>query len=160
MKIDTREVMNGYHNGKVVWITHYNKPDSNKKPLRNIKPTKCLIRCNEEFPPDKVVYYSRSYFAPLNKKDLPLKKVISPVDNTGYRSRSGNPLNVFTDEEEAQRCYDKEYLSFHPKPTHVSISIKCVEELVELLNTPYLDFSPTKEGQLYELVHILEEKIK
>ncbi len=150
MRVDTREIMNGEHNGKTVWITHYNKPDKNKKPLRNIEPTQCIIMDNDEVEataktrdengvltkrPRKVVYYSKSHFAPLSVKGKPLKKVISPVDNTGYRSRSGNPLNVFTTELEAVESYTKEYNDVHPEPTHVSVDIEKLTNVLDSLQT-------------------------
>lgn len=100
MKIVTQAVQDGMHNGKTVWICHYNRPDMDKKALRNLPPTKVLIRNNTELPENKKVYYSLSHFSPLNKNGEPTSKVISPVDNTGYRSRSGNPLHVFDNEEE------------------------------------------------------------
>lgn len=148
MRINTREIMDGLHDGKTVWITHYNKPDPNKKPLRNITPAEVRIMSNQEVeatkrPVDesgnmtgrarKPVYYSYSHFAPYGKGGKLLKKVISPVDNTGYRMRSGNKLNVFTTKEEAQESYCTEYESFHPKPTHVSVEISRLMEVVTLL---------------------------
>ena len=139
MKISTEEVREGLHNGKIVWISHYNTRNPQRKPLRNITPTKCIISDNESCEVTKKqshgyakknIYYSKSHFTPLGKNGTPLKKAISPVDNTGYRSYCGNMLNVFTTEEEAQDSYDKEYLSFHPKPTHISVEIKLIEDLV------------------------------
>ena len=100
MQIDTDKIMEGRCNGEIVWICHYNRPDMQKKALRNVPPTKVIVRSNDELPPNKRVYYSASHFSPLNKKGGPLAKVISPVDNTGYRSRCCNKLYVFDNEEE------------------------------------------------------------
>jgi len=100
MQIDTKEVREGKHDGDVVWVCHYNRPDMNKKALRNIPPTKVLIRPESELPKNKVVYYSESFFSPLNRQGNPLAKVISPVDNTGYRSNVGNELFVFDNEKD------------------------------------------------------------
>ena len=100
MQISTTEVRDGKHNDRTVWICHYNQPDLSKKPLRNISPTKCLIVSNDELPKNKTVYYSHSHFRPLNAKGKPLSRIISPVDNTGFRTRCGNELFVFDNEHE------------------------------------------------------------
>ena len=102
MLINTQEIMNGSRIGEIVWICHYNRPDMNKKALRNVPPTRVIVRSNDELPKNKKVYYSHNHFSPLKKDNTPLAKVISPVDNTGYRSMSGEPLYVFDSEEE---CY-------------------------------------------------------
>ena len=100
MKIETKEVRDGKHTGKEVWICHYLRPDLDKKALRNVPPTKALIKSNDELPKNKTVYYSEDHFSPINKIGKVLAKVISPVDNTGYRMRAGNELHVFTKENE------------------------------------------------------------
>ena len=100
MQIETKKIMEGNCDGQVVWICHYNRPDMQKKALRNVPPTKVIIRSIEELPANKRVYYSESYFSPLSKSGKPLSKIISPVDNTGYRSLCGNTLYVFDDEKE------------------------------------------------------------
>lgn len=104
--IPTSEVRDGKHNGKTVWICHYNRPDLEKKALRNIPPTKVLICSNDELPKNKTVYYSVSHFRPIGKTGKPGSKVISPVDNTGYRMRSGNELFVFESEEECKASWN------------------------------------------------------
>ena len=98
--MNTSEIMNEHHIGETVWVCHYNIPDLHKKPLRNVPPTKCIVMSISANPPSKKVYYSSTYFAPVNKKGDPTKKVISPVDNTGYRSLSGAPLFVFSNESD------------------------------------------------------------
>jgi len=112
VRIETKQVRIGQLDGKIVWICHYNRPDMHKKALRNLPPTKVIIRSNDELPKNKTVYYSASHFSPLSKKGLPLAKVISPVDNTGYRSRAGNELHVFDNEEECNDAWNTQ-LSAH-----------------------------------------------
>jgi len=101
MKIDTDEITkNEDHVGEKVWICHYLQPDIDKKPLRSVPPTRVIIRSNDELPCNKTVYYSAVHFSPLGAKGQALARVISPVDNTGFRSRSGNSLCVYTTEAE------------------------------------------------------------
>ena len=104
----TKEVQQGKMNGETVWVCHYNQPDLNKKPLRNVPPTKCLVVCNDELPKNKTVYYSKSHFKPIGKNGNATSKVISPVDNTGYRMSEGNPLNTFATEAECISKWNEE----------------------------------------------------
>jgi hypothetical protein len=67
MSLDINKMRNGGMDGKIVWICHYNRPDMNKKPLRNIPPTQVIIRSNDELPKGKKIYYSQSHFSVLNK---------------------------------------------------------------------------------------------
>ena len=53
MKIETKEVRDGKHTGKEVWVCHYLRPDLDKKALRNVPPTKALIKSNDELPKTK-----------------------------------------------------------------------------------------------------------
>ena len=108
MKIETREVMNGLRDGEQVWICHYLRPDLDKKPLRNVPPTLVQVVNNSSLPKNKRVYYSASHFLPVAKNGSLKSTVISPVDNTGYRSMSGNPLNVFDSEQECIECWNEE----------------------------------------------------
>lgn len=108
MQIETKEVREGLHDGKTVWICHYNQPSLDKKPLRHVKPTRCLVCPNEELPKNKRVYYSKSHFRPLNVIGNKLSNVLSPVDNTGYRSSIGNELFVFDNEQECVECYNSQ----------------------------------------------------
>lgn len=108
MRINTTEVREGLHNNKTVWICHYNHPDLHKKPLRNIKPTKAIIMSLSDIANVKNMYYTKSCFVPLNKSNSPLKKYISPVDNTGFRSHYGNELFVFDTEAECRTEWDKQ----------------------------------------------------
>lgn len=106
MKYKTSEIRDGKYIGDIVWVCSYNQPDINKKPLRNVPPTKCIIEPIEKT--NKRVYYSETYFCPLNKNDEPTKKVISPVDNTGYRSYCGNEIDVFSSEKECVSSWNEQ----------------------------------------------------
>jgi len=108
MQIETKSIRDGKMIGDVVWICHYNRPDLDKKPLRNVPPTKVLIRDNDELPKNKKVYYSETHFSPIGKNGKAQAKVISPVDNTGYRTLCGNELFVFTTEEECNAEWNKQ----------------------------------------------------
>jgi len=108
MRIDTKKIMGGQLVGDIVWICHYHRPDMQKKALRNVPPTKVIVRDNSELPKNKRVYYSKNHFSPLNKSGDPTAKVISPVDNTGYRSRSGSMLYVFDNEAECIAEWNKQ----------------------------------------------------
>jgi len=94
----TKLVRLGELDGIEVWVCHYNRPDLQKKALRNTPPTKCLVRPTSELPKNKTVYYSESFYSPLGKSGKPTAKIISPVDNTGYRSHCGNMLYTFKNE--------------------------------------------------------------
>ena len=100
----TEKVMDGELNGETVWICDYIRPDLNKKPLRSIKPVKCVVVDNDELPKNKIVYYSESHYRPIGKNGKPTSKIISPVDNTGYRGYCGNKL--FTSRSESE-CVEK-----------------------------------------------------
>lgn len=108
MQIKTEDIRNGGHIGEEVWICHYLRPDLNKKPLRNVPPTRVLIRPSSDLPENKRVYYSKAYFSPIGKNGQPTAKVISPVDNTGHRMYVGNELFVFTTEEECVALWNEQ----------------------------------------------------
>lgn len=108
MQYQTKDLADGKHNGETVWICHYNQPDLDKKALRNVPPTKCLIRSIDDLPPNKTVYYSLSYFAPLKASGQPSSKIVGLVDNTGFRGRSGNALFVFDSEEECVKEWNSQ----------------------------------------------------
>tara|TARA_R110000851_G_scaffold104432_1_gene222143 strand:- start:42 stop:461 length:420 start_codon:yes stop_codon:yes gene_type:complete len=115
MRIETKSVRDGKYLGKNVWICHYHRPDMQKKPLRNIPPTKVLIRSIDDLPKGKKVYYSEVFFSPLNKKGEPLAKVISPVDNTGYRGYCGNELYIFNNEKECNEHWNNQLNNYFVK---------------------------------------------
>lgn len=119
MRIETKAVREGKHIGETVWICHYNRPDLHKKPLRNIPPTRVRVVCNEELPKSKRVYYSSTHFRPVNSDGSKITaRVISPVDNTGYRTRAGNELHVFADEKSCKDAWN-EQLNEHIKRLQV-----------------------------------------
>ena len=122
MEINIKEITNGNLDGQIVWVCHYNRPDMNKKALRNVPPTKAIVMCNDKLPSGKRIYYSESYFCALNKDDNPTSKIIAPFDNTGYRSYPGNPLNVFDNESDCNNKWQDE-LSTH---------IKVIDDLISL----------------------------
>ena len=111
MKIDTKEIREGGRIGEKVWICDYRRPDLYKKPIRNITPTLCVICSNDDLPKNKTVYYSETHFRPVSAKGVVLKKIISPVDNTGFRSYSGVELSVFDSEEECKKHFVKQCFS-------------------------------------------------
>lgn len=106
MQLGTLDIMKGAHQGEIVWICDYRLKDINKKPIRHVPPTKVMIRPISELPVNTRIYYSESFFSPLSKKGELTSKIISPVDNTGYRSFVGTPLCVFTTEEECIARYN------------------------------------------------------
>lgn len=99
MELNSKEVSEGEHDGKEVWICDYRYSDFNNKPIRHVKPTKVNILNNSET--DKRVNYSHSFFREGTKKS----SVIKLFDNTGYRWYAGVPLKVFTEEAECREYY-------------------------------------------------------
>lgn len=114
MEINIEEIRNGSLNNKKVWICDLrtNNDSAFAKPIRSVKPTEVIIQSNETLPKNKKVYYSESHFRPLKRDGEPSSKIISLFDNTGYRSYTGVPVNVYDNEEEAVAKYkeQKEYL--------------------------------------------------
>lgn len=104
MKLEAKEIREGVHNGKEVWICDYRWKDFNKRPNRNIKPTLVFIRdCSETY---KRVNYSNSYFSEIKKDKVVNSSVIKLFDNTGWRSFAGLALNVFTEQKECEDFYN------------------------------------------------------
>lgn len=97
-------VSNGRMNGNTVYVCDFRWDDLSKKPLRKVKPTKVMIMDKG----NKVIYYSHSYFAKINKNGTVSSSVIKLFDNTGYRSLSGTPLNIFLSEKECVDFYKKQ----------------------------------------------------
>ena len=105
--IDIENIRNGSLNGQIIWICDLRYSDYNNKPIRNIAPTKVMVRSNSLI--KKTIYYSESHFAKLNAAGEPLKSGIIPLfDNTGYRSYAGVALNCFEAEEECVAHYQKQ----------------------------------------------------
>lgn len=107
MKIDTTSIREGHHVGRLVWICDYRQEDIDKKPGRAVEPVQVVVRADSDLPKNKTLYYSNCFFSPLSKSGEPLKKVISPVDNTGHRSNFGNELHVFDNESECVDFFKK-----------------------------------------------------
>jgi len=106
MKLETKEILDGEHNGKTVFICDYRWTDFDKKEDRNIKPVKVLIRSTDET--TKRVNYSHSFFSEIKKDKVSNSSLIKLFDNTGYRSYAGVPLSVFTEEKECVNFYKKQ----------------------------------------------------
>lgn len=100
MRLSTKKMREGKYDNKIVWICDYNQPDFHKKPLRKVVPVECIIISNDQLPNKKTINYSESHFVVLKKNKEPSKKVISPVDNTGYRWYPGNELYIYDNETE------------------------------------------------------------
>lgn len=94
-----------------VWICDYRFNDIQEKPIRHLPPQEVAVISNTELPKNKTVYYSEFHFRPLGKKGNVLSSVISPYDNTGYRSYTGVSINIFLDKDECiehylNQCYE------------------------------------------------------
>ena len=103
----TKKVRAGELDGLRLWVCHFNKPDLDKKALRNVPPTFVEVVSNNRLPKGKRVYYSVSHYVAVSKKGALSSKVISPVDNTGYRSHFGNMLFTFVDEAECRAAWSR-----------------------------------------------------
>ena len=108
MQIPTIDVREGKHDDQIVWVCHYSRPDMNKKALRAVQPTRVMVVCNDSLPKGKTIYYSDSHFRALSAKNKIGSQIISPVDNTGYRSHIGNELFVFDDEKSCIAEWNKQ----------------------------------------------------
>lgn len=106
MKIDAKELTTtvSQHLGSTFWVCDFRIPDLDKKAIRNVKPTKVMLVPVKE---GERVYYSENYFTPVKGKSTPIKI----FDNTGYRSITGTPLNVFTDEAECREFFKNQCLA-------------------------------------------------
>jgi len=103
MKLETKELLDGLHNGKIVWICDYRWLDFDKKEDRKVEPKQVLIRSTDET--KKRVNYSHSFFSEIKKGNVVNSSLIKLFDNTGYRWYSGVALNVFTEEKECRDYY-------------------------------------------------------
>lgn len=106
MKLEIKELRDGKHNGKTVWVCDFRWTDFDKKEDRNIKPTQVLVRSTSETA--KRVNYSDSFFSEIKKDKVVNSSMIKLFDNTGYRSYAGVALNVFTEESECRAHYKKQ----------------------------------------------------
>lgn len=103
MMIQHEKIADGQLDGEIVWVCDYRHDDIAHKAIRHVPPQAVLVRPNLET--SQRIYYSESHFAPLNAKGQPLAKVIALFDNTGYRSISGTPVQVFDNEAECRSAY-------------------------------------------------------
>lgn len=101
----TEKVRAGDVDGLRCWVCDFNKPDLDKKALRNVPPTFVEVVGNDNLPKGKRVYYSKSHYVGVNKNGSLSSKIISPVDNTGYRSNFGNMLYTFASEGECRSAW-------------------------------------------------------
>jgi hypothetical protein len=90
--------------GDRVWICDYRKESLLQKPIRHVKPT--YVEVCDNGTTDKPVYYSPIHFRPVGQSGAPLKRVIPPYDNTGYRGFKGTALHIFITEEDAIEHYN------------------------------------------------------
>lgn len=103
-KIGIESIVNGSMDGSKAWVCDLRYNDYTQKPIRNVPPTEVIVVPNG----GKQVYYSNSHFRTLKKDGTASSKAIKPYDNTGFRSYTGEPLNVFETEEECVAKYKEE----------------------------------------------------
>ena len=93
--------------GNVAYIADIRVADGGNKFIRNVSPTKVLIRSNDKLEKQKTIYYSNFHFLKM-KGDKTLKQIIAPYDNTGYRYFAGTAVNIFEDYKECVEFYNKQ----------------------------------------------------
>lgn len=105
-EIDIEKIRSGSMNGTIVYICDYRLGDGgvHNKPIRNIPPTRVIVRSNDET--KKRVYYSVSHFAKLGKNDVPTATVIPVYDNTVFCSFTGTPVRVFDNIDECVAAFN------------------------------------------------------
>lgn len=97
-----------YKINEEVWICDYRYNDIDNKPIRHVQPKKVVVVGNEELPKNKKVYYSDFHFRAIKENGKPSSAIIAPYDNTGYRSYTGESLNIFYSEKECKQHYKKQ----------------------------------------------------
>lgn len=107
MKVEASEVAKGMLNGRTLWVCDYRYNDITDKPIRSIVPTKVIVKSNTELPKNKSIYYSDSHFVKMSG-EKETSTIIPLFDNTGYRSRTGTPLNIFTEEDECKKFFNRQ----------------------------------------------------
>lgn len=121
--------------GKKVWITDIRLSDGNAF-IRHVPPQEVMIFSNTDLPKNKRVYYSNYHFRKLNSKGEPLKQIIAPYDNTGYRSYTGVSVRVFNNEEDALDEYnsmiDKVIEEYEGRIAVINKHIEDVKSLIVL----------------------------
>lgn len=94
--------------GNRVWVCDYRHNDISNKPIRHVEPKEVEIFSNDDLPKGKTVYYSDIHFRPVGVRGSVLHQIIAPFDNTGYRSNTGDSLNVFLTKRECVEHYIKQ----------------------------------------------------
>lgn len=94
-----------YSAGDSFWVTDFRHDNVLEKPIRNVKPTEVRLFPNDELPKNKKVYYADYHFRPYGKTGKVMAQIIAPYDNTGFRSYTGNSLNIFLSKDEAEAHY-------------------------------------------------------
>jgi len=132
--INITDITSGKLNGKFVWICDLRYNNYSDKPIRHIKPIRVLIRGNDKT--KKTIYYSESHFIGLNKTGVPVEsKIYAPFDNTGFRSRTGIPLNCFDNEDECFKFYKKQLgLAINGLNDYKDSVINLIDKKIDELN--------------------------
>lgn len=109
MKINANDIRtsNSPYLNKDLWVCdlRFNN-NSIEKPIRKVPPTKINLVSNDKV--SKRIYYSDNALVPYNKKEeLVFSKAFGIYDNTGFRSFTGVPLEIFDSEEECKNQYKK-----------------------------------------------------
>ncbi len=104
MRLEIKDIISGSLDGMDVWVCDYRPNGPDKKPIRNLSPRRVKIVPKETT--RRRIYYSESCFQEYGKNGL-LQKFLPVFDNTGFRSYTGEPLQVFDDEVECVECWNK-----------------------------------------------------
>lgn len=116
--------------GKRFWVCDLRYNDYANKPIRNVEPT--LVEVVHNSIAKGQIYYSEVHFRPVNKKGELTAKIIKIFDNTGYRSFSGIPINIFTTEEECNAHYQEQLKTVIAEFTsHKNALIKYYDDLID-----------------------------
>lgn len=97
MKFDPKEVADGLHDGKIVWICDYLYDSILDIPHRNVLPTRVIITA---CPPIPAHRECKSYFS-IMKGDDAGQTVIKLYDS------SGRPVKIFSDRDKCEKEYIK-----------------------------------------------------
>ena len=107
MQLDIKEIVNGSRNGEKFWVCDFRFHEYNShamKPLRNVRPTEVVVVSSGL----DGRYEIKVLILPLNKNGKGIKsKAIKPFDTTGHRT-TGEPINVFTSEQECRYRYQQQ----------------------------------------------------
>lgn len=132
MKYNIKNITTGGMDGKIVYISHFNKPDFDKKPIRNLSPRKVIILSNDELPKNKRINYSESHFRAVSKAGKVLSTVYPVFDNTGYRARTGELVNVYSTMEECVLDYNCDVRSaYNSMRLYLKSRLKAIDKEME-----------------------------